>query len=111
MIMFVTRILATAGTLTMAAALLGGLASSAQASTGPPCIYGVITGPHSITLAVGSAALPGEVIRPETPGYGPNVTVTSVSGQVVTTGGTFLPLNTKGAKTAFATISGAPAPV
>ena len=79
--MFATRILATAGTLTMAAALLGGLASSAQASP-LPVIYGVITGPHSITLAVGSAALPGEVIRPETPGYGPNVTVTSVSGQM-----------------------------
>jgi len=93
--MFATRILATAGTLTMAAALLGGLASSAQAST-VPVIYGVITGPH---------------IRPETPGYGPNVTVTSVSGQIVTTGGTFLPLNTKGVKTAFATISGAPVPV
>ena len=108
--MFATRILATAGTLTMAAALLGGLASSAQASP-LPVIYGVITGPHSITLAVGSAALPGEVIRPETPGYGPNVTVTSVSGQIVTTGGTFLPLNTKGVKTAFATISGAPVPV
>lgn len=107
--MFAKRILATAGTLALAAGLLG-LASAAQASTVPPVIYGVITGPHSITLHAGFAALQGEVIRPETPGYGPNVTVTSVSGQVVTTSGTFLPLNTKGAETPFATISGAPAP-
>jgi hypothetical protein len=109
--MFAKRILVTAGTLAMTAGLLGGLATSAQASIVPPVIYGVITGPHSITLHAGFVALPGEVIRPETPGYGPNVTVTWVSGQVVTTGGTFLPLNTKGAETPFATISGAPAPV
>ena len=109
--MFAKRILATAGTLALTTGLLAaGLASAAQASP-MPVIYGVITGPHSITLHAGFAALPGEVIRPETPGYGPNVTVTSVSGRVVTTGGTFLPLNTKGVKTAFATISGAPVPV
>jgi hypothetical protein len=108
--MFAKRILATAGTLALATGLLaGGLASAAQAST-MPVIYGVITGPHSITLDPGFAALRGEVIRPETPGYGPDVTVTSVSGRVVTTSGTFLPLNTKGAQTAFATVSGAPAP-
>lgn len=104
------RILATAGTLALTTGLLaGGLASAAQAST-MPVIYGVITGPHSITLDPGFVALRGEVIRPETPGYGPNVTVTSVSGRVVTTSGTFLPLSTKGAQTAFATVSGAPAP-
>jgi hypothetical protein len=44
------------------------------------------------------------------PGYSSTITVTSVTGHAVTTSGTYLPLNTKGADVTFATVSGAPAP-
>jgi hypothetical protein len=104
----------TAGlALALAAGLIGGLATSASASaaTAPGTIHGTITGLHSIRLDPGFAALKGEVIKPQLPGYGSTVTVTSVSGPAVALNGTFLPLNTKGADVAFSTISGAPAPM
>lgn len=45
--------------LVLAGGFAGGLANSAQASTGPP-IHGVVTRLHSIRLDAGFAALPME---------------------------------------------------
>ena len=61
---------AVAGTLALAAGLIGGLAGTASASTTPGTIHGVITGLHTIRLDQGFAALPKEVIRPGLPADG-----------------------------------------
>src|SRR5580693_9122309 len=62
-----------------------------------PVVFGVITGLHTFTLDPGQTVLPGEVLRPDAPGYFSSVPVTGVftwhGVTTVTTGATFLPLN------------------
>jgi hypothetical protein len=73
-----------------------------------PVVFGVITGLHTFTLDPGQTVLPGEVLRPDTPGYFSSVPVTGVftwhGVTTVTTGATFLPLNRAKEQTAFTVV-------
>jgi hypothetical protein len=79
-------------------------AASAQTPT-PSAVTGVITGVHTFTLNPADTVVLGELLRPETPGYGGDVPVTGISTvrgvTTVTTGFTFLPLNRANVTTTF----------
>ena len=85
-----------------------GTAGAAWATTPTlPAVNGVITGPHTFTLATGETVEIGETLHPEAAGYNVNVPVTAISTNwhthvtTVTTGYTFLPLNLIGHTVTF----------
>jgi hypothetical protein len=97
----------TIGSLGVAFATAG--AASAATPT-LPAVSGVITGPHTFTLAAGETVELGETLHPDARGYGANVPVTGISVNAktgvttVTTGYTFLPLNRVGKATTFTVV-------
>jgi hypothetical protein len=86
-------------------------AGAASAATPTlPAVQGVITSPHTFTLASGETVELGERLHPNAPGYNVWVPVTAISVNAktgvttVTTGSTFLPLNRFGQVTTFTVV-------
>ncbi|HLK73151.1 MAG TPA: hypothetical protein VKU77_05830 [Streptosporangiaceae bacterium] len=91
--------------------LMFATAGAASAATPTlPAVQGVITGPHTFTLASGETVVLAEKLHPNAPGYNVNVPVTGISVNAktgvttVTTGWTFLPLNRIGQQTTFTVV-------
>ncbi len=73
-----------------------------------PAVTGVITGPHTFTLAPGQVVVIGEKLHPDLPAYTTVVPVTAIAIKkgvtTVTTGFTFLPLDHIGRATTFTVV-------
>ena len=109
--MGVRRGLVTVGiTVGMLGAAFATAGAASAATPTLPAVTGVITGPHTFTLATGETVELGERLHPVAPGYGSYVPVTGISVNskthvtTVTTGFTFLPLNRIGKATTFTVV-------
>jgi type IV secretory pathway VirB2 component (pilin) len=90
-----------------------GAASAGTPTPTYPTVIGVITGPHTFTLAVGEVVVVGETLHPNAPAYTADVPVVAVTTgkngvTTVTTGYTFLPLNRINQVTTFTVIPPVP---